>query len=72
MDSSCHMNRVEKCKTNEILLLQCSGASSDRGGGKRADNSAGWYCKSCNFYNIGYRPVCFACKQVKAGKKAPP
>eukprot|EP00971_Amphidinium_carterae_P170065 3369681-Amphidinium_carterae.1 len=39
-----------------------------RGGGKRAGSSNGWSCKSCNF---GYKPVCFACKQAKAGKDSP-
>eukprot|EP00971_Amphidinium_carterae_P181324 3597328-Amphidinium_carterae.1 len=27
----------------------------NRGGGKRATKSEGWYCKHCDFYNFGYR-----------------
>eukprot|EP00971_Amphidinium_carterae_P191574 3801604-Amphidinium_carterae.1 len=43
-----------------------------RGGGRRSDSFDGWHCSSCNFYNFGFRPVCFACKQAKTGKKDPP
>eukprot|EP00971_Amphidinium_carterae_P015275 301366-Amphidinium_carterae.1 len=35
-----------------------------RGGGwQKSDKSDGWYCKHCEFYNFGYRPVCFKCKE---------
>eukprot|EP00971_Amphidinium_carterae_P037718 742040-Amphidinium_carterae.1 len=40
------------------------GKGTRRGGGRRnADKSDGWYCKHCEFYNFGYRPVCFKCKE---------
>eukprot|EP00971_Amphidinium_carterae_P071815 1420292-Amphidinium_carterae.1 len=45
---------------------------SGRGGGKRANTSDGWYRKHCDFYNFGYRPVCFKCKKQKAPKKDSP
>eukprot|EP00971_Amphidinium_carterae_P185304 3679514-Amphidinium_carterae.1 len=44
-----------------------------RGGGKgNADKSDGWHCKHCEFYNFGYRPVCFKCKEVKDPKAEGP
>eukprot|EP00971_Amphidinium_carterae_P288328 5724157-Amphidinium_carterae.1 len=42
------------------------------GGRQKSDTSNGWYCKHCEFYNIGYRPVCLKCKEQKAPKKDPP
>eukprot|EP00971_Amphidinium_carterae_P200044 3970282-Amphidinium_carterae.1 len=43
-----------------------------KGGGKRANKSDGWDCKHCDFYNFGYRPLCFKCKEQKPPKKDPP
>eukprot|EP00971_Amphidinium_carterae_P085206 1685746-Amphidinium_carterae.2 len=49
------------------------GKGTCRGGGRQiSDKSDGWYCKHCEFYNFGYRPVCFRYKEVKAPKKHPP
>eukprot|EP00971_Amphidinium_carterae_P294113 5839667-Amphidinium_carterae.1 len=46
-----------------------SGKGARRGGGKRnATKSDGWQCKFCDFYNFGYRPVCFKCKETKEPK----
>eukprot|EP00971_Amphidinium_carterae_P240607 4776634-Amphidinium_carterae.1 len=50
-----------------------AGKGAHRGGGKRnATKSDGWQCKFCDFYNFGYRPVCFKCKETKAAKEVGP
>eukprot|EP00971_Amphidinium_carterae_P001947 38881-Amphidinium_carterae.1 len=46
-----------------------TGKGARRGGGRRnATKSDGWQCKYCDFYNFGYRPVCFKCKETKGPK----
>eukprot|EP00971_Amphidinium_carterae_P294289 5843265-Amphidinium_carterae.1 len=45
------------------------GKGTRREGGKRkSDKPDGWRCKHCEFYNFGYRSVCFKCKEVKDPK----
>eukprot|EP00971_Amphidinium_carterae_P248009 4924452-Amphidinium_carterae.1 len=38
------------------------------GGRRNVDKSEGWHCVHCEFFNFGYRPVCFKCKEAKAPK----
>eukprot|EP00971_Amphidinium_carterae_P187914 3730085-Amphidinium_carterae.1 len=64
---------LQKQLGNKPAGAQQPNKGSGKGGGKRnSDKSDGWYCKHCEFYNFGYRPVCFKCKEVKAPKKETP
>eukprot|EP00971_Amphidinium_carterae_P135772 2689996-Amphidinium_carterae.1 len=55
-----------------VAAAQKQGKGRVRRGGMRANKSEGWYCKHCDFYNFGYRPVCFRYKEQKAPRKDPP
>eukprot|EP00971_Amphidinium_carterae_P212636 4220125-Amphidinium_carterae.1 len=57
----------------QYAAATCSHAKEVRGLGKRnASKSDGWHCTHCEFYNFGYRPVCFKCKEAKDPKTEGP
>ena len=46
-------------------------------GSKHGDPKSGWTCKSCEYYNFGFRNTCFKCSKArpaggKGGKPAKP
>eukprot|EP00971_Amphidinium_carterae_P042715 839805-Amphidinium_carterae.1 len=69
---------LEKKLAEEYVQKPSKGAGKGaskgarRGGGKRnATKSDGWQCKCCDFYNFGYRPICFRCKEPKVQGDGP-
>eukprot|EP00971_Amphidinium_carterae_P084675 1676024-Amphidinium_carterae.1 len=58
-------------RTKKQTWLVETGQSKGHGKGacKRSDSTRGWHCSSCKVYGFGFRPVCFACKQGKGGKR---